>query len=79
VAAWSATSVPPDWAAYRDRWDAAHALSAALAAIAFVTLLASTLADAAVGSTRKALPEAELRLAHTARAATTEERRAARR
>jgi predicted lysophospholipase L1 biosynthesis ABC-type transport system permease subunit len=45
VATWNATTLRPDWAVYRDRWDAAHALSAALAAVAFLTLLISTRSD----------------------------------
>jgi Domain of unknown function (DUF1772) len=45
VAPWTATSLPADWASYRDRWDAAHVLSAGLAAVAFVSLLIATLRD----------------------------------
>jgi hypothetical protein len=48
VAVWTAASLPPDWTSYRDRWDAAHTLAAALSAIAFVTLLVAALADSSV-------------------------------
>jgi uncharacterized membrane protein len=41
VAAWTPATLPPDWATYRDRWDAAHTLSAAFAAVAFFGLLVS--------------------------------------
>jgi len=42
---------PPKYAAntsYRDRWDAAHTVGAALSAIAFLTLLVAALADSSV-------------------------------
>jgi hypothetical protein len=40
--------LPPDWTSYRDRWDAAHTVGAALSAIAFLTLLVAALADSSV-------------------------------
>ena len=49
VATWTATTIPADWAELRDRWEAAHALSAALSLLALVVLVAAT-----VGSTRVA-------------------------
>jgi hypothetical protein len=39
VAAWTAQTLPADWPQYRDRWEMAHAASAALSAIALVALL----------------------------------------
>jgi hypothetical protein len=48
VAVWTAASLPPDWTSYRDRWDAAHTVGAALSAIAFLTLLVAALADSSV-------------------------------
>ncbi len=43
VAGWTAASLPPDWSSYRDQWEAAHAVSAALAGIALLVLVASTI------------------------------------
>lgn len=43
VAAWTPTTVPGDWSAYRDQWEAAHAISAGLGAIALICLLAATI------------------------------------
>jgi hypothetical protein len=45
VAAWTPATLPADWTAYRDRWDAAHAVSAACAAVALVVLLVAVLRD----------------------------------
>jgi hypothetical protein len=42
VAGWTASSLPPDWSSYRDQWEAAHAVSAALAGIALLVLVAAT-------------------------------------
>lgn len=39
VAGWTSTSLPADWSSYRDTWEVAHAVSAGLAAIAFLALL----------------------------------------
>ena len=39
VAGWTAATIPADWMTYRDRWDAAHTLSAGLAALAFAALV----------------------------------------
>lgn len=38
IAAWMPSSLPPDWQAYRDTWETAHAVTAGLAALAFVAL-----------------------------------------
>jgi hypothetical protein len=67
VAAWMPGTLPPDWATYRDRWDAAHSLSALLAALAFVTLLVSTLTVSLVESRSRAAADAKLRLADATR------------
>jgi hypothetical protein len=36
---WSAATLPADWSTYRLRWEIGHAVSAALAVIAFVALV----------------------------------------
>lgn len=46
VADWTAGSLPADWSAYRNSWEAAHALSAVLAGAAFVLLLISAVRGA---------------------------------
>lgn len=38
VATWTADTLPPDWSAYRETWEAAHAISAVLGGIAFLAL-----------------------------------------
>ena len=38
VAHWSAASLPPDWTAYRYRWEAGHAISSAFGLVAFVAV-----------------------------------------
>ena len=38
VATWTPSTLPPDWTAWRDQWETAHALSAGLAVIALVVL-----------------------------------------
>ena len=38
VATWTPSTLPPDWPAWRDQWETAHALSAGLAVIALVVL-----------------------------------------
>jgi hypothetical protein len=38
VAAWTAGTFPPDWPAYRARWEAGHATAAALSVIALAAL-----------------------------------------
>jgi hypothetical protein len=43
VAAWTPTSLPPDWPSYRNTWETAHAVSAVLSGIALVVLLAATI------------------------------------
>ncbi|MEJ7650746.1 MAG: DUF1772 domain-containing protein [Nakamurella sp.] len=43
AAAWTPTTVPADWPAYRDQWEKAHTISAALGAIALICLLVATI------------------------------------
>jgi hypothetical protein len=38
VAAWTPATLPPDWSAWRDRWETAHAVSAGLALLALIAL-----------------------------------------
>ena len=38
VATWTPSTLPPDWPAWRDQWETAHALTAGLAVIALVVL-----------------------------------------
>lgn len=42
IAAWTASTLPADWPAYRDRWETAHAVSAALSGVALLVLLYAT-------------------------------------
>ncbi len=39
IAGWTPDTLPADWSSYRATWETAHAVSAALAAVAFVALL----------------------------------------
>ncbi|HEX4173182.1 MAG TPA: hypothetical protein VHY82_11985 [Acetobacteraceae bacterium] len=39
VALWTATTMPPDWMAYRARWEAGHAIAAALALASLALLI----------------------------------------
>jgi hypothetical protein len=41
VAGWTPATLPPDWTAYRDMWETAHAISAVLSAAALVLLAVS--------------------------------------
>jgi hypothetical protein len=41
IAGWTPGTLPPDWTAYRDMWETAHAISAVLSAVAFVLLAVS--------------------------------------
>ena len=41
VAGWTARTVPPDWPSFRDQWEAAHAVSAALSGAALIVLIAT--------------------------------------
>jgi hypothetical protein len=41
VAAWTSTTLPSDWATYRLRWEAGHAIAALLALIGLATLIRS--------------------------------------
>ncbi len=45
IASWTATTLPADWTAVRDRWDTAHTISGVFAAVAFFSLLAGALVD----------------------------------
>ena len=45
IASWTATTLPPDWASYRDRWDAAHTVSAGLATVTLLALLGSIIGE----------------------------------
>jgi hypothetical protein len=38
-AAWTSTSLPPDWATYRLRWEAGHAIAALLSLISLAALI----------------------------------------
>lgn len=38
IVSWTASSLPPDWQSYRDTWETAHAVTAGLAALAFVAV-----------------------------------------
>ena len=39
VVSWTPTSLPPDWAAYRARWEAGHAIAALLSVVSLAALL----------------------------------------
>lgn len=41
IADWTPATLPPDWTAYRDIWEASHAISAVLSVSAFVLLAIS--------------------------------------
>lgn len=43
VAGWTPGTLPADWTSFRQTWEIAHALSALLGAVAFITLLAVTI------------------------------------
>ena len=43
VAKWTPATLPADWPTYRDTWETAHAVSAALSAVATVALLLATI------------------------------------
>lgn len=42
---WTATTLAPDWAGYRMRWETGHALAAVCAVVAFVALLRQRFRD----------------------------------
>jgi len=42
IAGWTASTLPGDWPAYRDQWETAHAVSAALSGVALLVLLFAT-------------------------------------
>ena len=50
--AWTPATLPSDWTAYRDQWEAGHAASAALFALAFGALVAAILSEAENGARR---------------------------
>ena len=56
INAWTATTLPPDWTAWRWRWELGHALHAVLLALAFTTLSASILAETPGTRARNAPP-----------------------
>ena len=39
VVSWTPTSLPPDWAAYRARWEAGHAIAALLSVVSLAALV----------------------------------------
>jgi hypothetical protein len=45
LSAWTAATLPPDWAAVRFRWELGHALHAACLAVGFSALLGAILAE----------------------------------
>jgi hypothetical protein len=45
IAVWNASTLPPNWPDYRDRWDAAHGLSGVFAAVALLALLGDVIRD----------------------------------
>jgi hypothetical protein len=51
--AWTADTLPADWARFRDQWEGGHAASAALFAVAFSALVAAILSEAENGNVRK--------------------------
>ncbi len=42
---WTAATLPPDWAAWRLRWEIGHAIRALCLALGFVALAAALLAE----------------------------------
>ena len=38
VASWTPTSMPSDWASYRTRWEAGHAIAAMLSVVSLTAL-----------------------------------------
>ena len=45
ISSWTPSTLPADWASYRDYWDYAHATTAVFAATALAILLIATLRD----------------------------------
>ncbi len=43
IARWTPATLPSDWIRYRDQWESAHAVSAALSGLALIVLLISAL------------------------------------
>lgn len=56
VAEWTPSTIPPDWQAYRETWETAHAISAGLAGVALLAL-AIALVWGAHRSSGSGLPE----------------------
>ena len=50
--AWTPETLPSDWTSYRDRWEAGHAASAILFALAFSALVAALLSEGENGTRR---------------------------
>lgn len=51
--AWTADTLPSDWARFRDQWEGGHAVGAALFAIAFGALVAAILSETESGGIRR--------------------------
>jgi len=45
LSGWTAATLPADWTAWRDKWEASHAAHAALLALAFALLVRGALRD----------------------------------
>lgn len=56
IAAWVPDTLPRDWTAYRDRWEAGHALHFALVALGFASLLWAAVGAAAPSRSRPEAP-----------------------
>jgi hypothetical protein len=52
VRVWTSSTLPSDWASYRDTWETAHGVAAALSAIALVVLLSATIWRPTINETR---------------------------
>ena len=50
--AWTPQTLPHDWTSYRDQWEAGHAASALLFALAFTALVGAILSEAENGTRR---------------------------
>jgi hypothetical protein len=51
--AWTPETLPSDWTSYRDQWEAGHAASAALFALAFSGLVIALLSEGESGGVRR--------------------------
>ncbi|WP_284227949.1 hypothetical protein [Mycobacterium antarcticum] len=43
VAQWTSATLPANWTSYRDTWEAAHAVAAAVSFVALAVLLVATI------------------------------------